>query len=142
MSQGRKVRPLVHELSLVEALCKELLQQGQEQEWPRVTRIALRVGEMRQVVPDVLLFCFDVASKGTILEGAVLDIVPVPLLWMCLECGNVWPGDAANALCPNCGAMRTVLREGMELEIDFVEVEDFEENPEEATKESRSCQDW
>lgn len=136
------MRPPVHELSLVEALCKELLQQGQEQGWATVTRIVLRVGEMRQVVPDVLLFCFDVASKGTILEGAVLDIVPVPLLWTCRECGNVWPGDAACALCPNCGAVRTELREGMELEIDFVEVEDSEERPEEATKECRSCRDW
>lgn len=132
----------MHELSLVEALCGELLQQGREQGWPRVIRIALRIGEMRQVIPDVLRFCFDVASKGTILEGAVLDIVSVPLLWMCLECGNVWSGDATSVLCSKCGAVRTTLREGMELEIDFVEVEDFGESAEKATKECGSCRDW
>ncbi|WP_348525971.1 hydrogenase maturation nickel metallochaperone HypA, partial [Mesorhizobium sp.] len=40
----------------------------------RVRRVTLDVGRLAGVMPDALAFCFDVVSKGTALEGAVLEI--------------------------------------------------------------------
>jgi hydrogenase nickel incorporation protein HypA/HybF len=43
----------------------------------RVTRITLEVGARAGVTADAIAFCFDVVAKGTAVEGAVLDIVPL-----------------------------------------------------------------
>ena len=40
----------------------------------KVVRVALEVGALAAVVPDALRFSFDVATHGTPLEGATLEI--------------------------------------------------------------------
>jgi hydrogenase nickel incorporation protein HypA/HybF len=44
----------------------------------RVNKVWLEIGERSALLPDAVLFCFDVVSKGTALEGAVLEIVALP----------------------------------------------------------------
>ncbi len=43
----------------------------------RVNKVWLEIGEQSALLPDAVLFCFDVVSKGTALEAAVLEIVRV-----------------------------------------------------------------
>jgi hydrogenase nickel incorporation protein HypA/HybF len=43
----------------------------------RVVRITLEIGAHAGVAADAIAFCFDVVAKGTAVEGAVLDIVPL-----------------------------------------------------------------
>jgi hydrogenase nickel incorporation protein HypA/HybF len=43
----------------------------------RVVRITLEVGALAGVEVRAIAFCFDVVAKGTAVEGAVLDIVPL-----------------------------------------------------------------
>ena len=39
----------------------------------RVTLVQLRLGELRQVVPDSLAFYFEHVARGTLCEGAALE---------------------------------------------------------------------
>jgi hydrogenase nickel incorporation protein HypA/HybF len=41
----------------------------------RVTKVTLAVGAQAGVTTDAIAFCFDVVAKGTVVEGAVLEIV-------------------------------------------------------------------
>ena len=39
-----------------------------------VTRVRLAIGKRSAVLPESVRFCFDVCAKGTVLEGALLEI--------------------------------------------------------------------
>lgn len=121
----------MHELSMVESLLEELLKLQEKNEWDRIDTVRLRVGAMRQVIPEIMNFAFDISIKDTPLEGARLFLEEVPLKKKCKACGNVWTeGDEALFLCEKCGSADVELIEGMELEIESLEVEetDAEEN--------------
>jgi hydrogenase nickel incorporation protein HypA/HybF len=112
----------MHELSLVKALVDLLEQQARENRWGRITRVTIKIGSMRQVIPDVMSFSFDIAARETLMEGAELEIIELPVELSCRSCGNGW--ENAPFLCPNCGSSDVEIRQGMEMEIESVEVED------------------
>ncbi len=121
----------MHELSMVESLLEELLKLQEKYGWNRIDAVHLKVGAMRQVIPEIMHFAFDISIKGTALEGAQLFLEEVPLKKKCRECGNIWTeNDASLFLCQNCGSADVDLLEGMELELESLEVEetDAEEN--------------
>lgn len=117
----------MHEMSLVESLLNSLLAMTEKHpEWEKITRVNLRVGAMRQVVPEAMEFCFDIAIKGTPLEGARLVLTDVPVQCHCRSCGHRWSGDDRIFICSSCGSPEVELTSGMELEIDTMEVEEFD----------------
>jgi hydrogenase nickel incorporation protein HypA/HybF len=64
----------MHELSiavsLVDAICDELPRLGDVS----VRAVRIRVGALSGVVPDALMFAFDVAADGSRVAGARLEI--------------------------------------------------------------------
>ena len=60
----------MHELAIAESVVSKVL----ERAGGRVTVVRLRVGCLSGVVPDALMFCFELAAAGTTLEGAALEI--------------------------------------------------------------------
>ncbi|MFP4483082.1 MAG: hydrogenase maturation nickel metallochaperone HypA, partial [Thermovirgaceae bacterium] len=115
----------MHELSMVESLIEELLKLQEQHGWCRINAVYLRVGEMRQVIPEIMHFAFDITIRETALEGSQLFLEEVPLKKKCKACGHVWTeGDEALFLCENCGSADVELLEGMELEIESLEVEE------------------
>lgn len=53
----------------------------------RVGRIVVEIGRLCAVAPDAMRFCFDLATEGTVAEGARLEIVETPGLGRCRACG-------------------------------------------------------
>lgn len=62
----------MHELGLTTELVAICVEHAQGR---RVTRVRLEIGARAAVMPDALRFCFDVVSEGTVVEGALLEIV-------------------------------------------------------------------
>ena len=112
----------MHELSLVRSIIEVLSDHAEKNGWSKVTRVTLKIGKMRQVIPDVMRFSFSVAAEGTIMEGAELEVVELPLSSTCRACGFVWEEEVFS--CPRCGSSDLEIAQGMELDIDSVEVED------------------
>jgi hydrogenase nickel incorporation protein HypA/HybF len=52
----------------------------------RVKRIVLEIGALTAVLPDALLFCFDLATEGTPIAGAALEILQIPAKARCRAC--------------------------------------------------------
>ena len=50
----------------------------------RVLTVKVRIGHLRQVVPDTMTFCWEMVTAGTELQGAELDIehVVATVAWM------------------------------------------------------------
>jgi hydrogenase nickel incorporation protein HypA/HybF len=54
----------------------------------RVVRVIVEIGKLAAVLPDAVRFCFDAASEGTLLEGAMLDILETPGRARCRACAG------------------------------------------------------
>ena len=87
--------------------------------------VTLRVGEMRQVIPDSLAFYWDIVTRDTLAEGARLDQVVIAARMRCGDCAGEWEPELMFR-CPACGGVGEVLA-GDELEVDSIEVEEDKE---------------
>ena len=113
----------MHELSIVEGLIDIVKDTAREHGLSKVTRIKLRIGEMRQVVPDALLFAFEIAGKDTVAEGAEILITNVPTKAHCDGCGIDFGVEEFCFVCTGCGSGQVTVTEGKELYIDSLEGE-------------------
>jgi hydrogenase nickel incorporation protein HypA/HybF len=89
---------------------------------PRVERINVSVGRLAAVVPSSLQFCFQVAVKDTILEGAELRIEEIPVVARCRECSREWTISRPVFTCPRCQSGSVEVLSGRELDIRSIEV--------------------
>jgi hydrogenase nickel incorporation protein HypA/HybF len=91
----------------------------------RVTRIELLIGMMSDILPDWAQNYFDMLSKDTVADGAVLVIERVPVTLMCRQCKKNFEMDMAdwNFKCPTCVSSDVELVTGRELAIKNIEIE-------------------
>jgi hydrogenase nickel incorporation protein HypA/HybF len=87
----------------------------------RVTRIVLEIGRLTAVLPDAVRFCFELASEGTLAEGAELEIVEVPGRARCRGCDGELQLDRPFGRCA-CGGSDLEWLAGEELTIKQMEV--------------------
>jgi hydrogenase nickel incorporation protein HypA/HybF len=101
----------VHELSLCRAIAGIAKQHAQGRP---VRRIGLRVGELRQVVPDTLVYCWSIVSEHHGLAGSVLDVESVPARITCRACTHSRPLTQPLLLCEECGSDDVTVDSGEE----------------------------
>jgi hydrogenase nickel incorporation protein HypA/HybF len=87
----------------------------------RVRRVALEVGKLSGVMTGAIAFCFDVVAKGTVLEGASLDIREVEARARCAVCGMEFDMPTLYAACA-CGSRRLHCLKGEELIVKTMEL--------------------
>jgi hydrogenase nickel incorporation protein HypA/HybF len=90
----------------------------------RVTAVHLRVGALRQVVPESLAFYFDFVARDTPCEGARLEVDAVPAMLRCEACGAGWELVTAAFRCAACGSADVHAEAGEELEVESIEIEE------------------
>jgi hydrogenase nickel incorporation protein HypA/HybF len=113
----------MHELSLVEAVVNTLKGLQSKNKWKRVVHVTLKVGQMRQVEPEVFDFAFHSSVVGTPLEGVELSIIETPVSFSCQACHQTSNSEEYHFICPVCGSPDVDLVSGMELTIESIEVE-------------------
>ena len=110
----------MHELSVSSAVLDTVLKHAAGR---RVTVVSLRIGHLRQVVPDSLAFYFELVSRETLCEGARLEQEVVAARLRCDGCAREWDPDDAWFRCTGCGGPGAVIA-GNELEVESIEVEE------------------
>lgn len=113
----------MHELSLSSAVLATVIKHA---EGRRVTVVNLRIGQLRQVVPDSLEFYFEFVSRGTVCEGARLEQELVPAVLRCEPCQRQWELELPAFRCPFCGGSEVSVRSGQEFQVESIEVEEVE----------------
>jgi hydrogenase nickel incorporation protein HypA/HybF len=94
----------------------------------RVLEVRLRVGALASVVEDSLQFCFGIATEGTPLEGSKLVVQVLPVVMHCEKCDRDVELEGVQSFrCPVCDAPCSDLRQGRELEIESIEIDEVEE---------------
>ena len=122
----------MHELSIVssivETVTETLAALPDTSRGARVLEVRLRVGALASVIPESLEFCWGIASEGTPLEGSKLVVNLLPVVIHCVPCGQDAELEGVQSFrCPRCGEPCSDMRQGRELEIDSIEIEDGEE---------------
>ena len=113
----------MHEVSIVEGLIGIIKETATQNDLEKVTMVSLRIGSMRQVVPDALQFAFEIVGKGTVAEGAEIRIKEIATRGRCRECGKEFPVEDYCFICASCGSGDVEVIEGKELYIDTLEGE-------------------
>jgi hydrogenase nickel incorporation protein HypA/HybF len=89
----------LHELSLCQAIAESVTRHARGRP---VSRVLVRVGHLRQVVPDSLVWSWEVLTAGSDLEGSLLDIEHVPVTIECNRCHATTILEAPILLCGAC----------------------------------------
>jgi hydrogenase nickel incorporation protein HypA/HybF len=113
----------VHELSLSRAIVNTAARHAGAR---RVTVVNLRVGQLRQVIPDTLAFYFGFVARGTVCEGARLELASVPATLRCIACEHDWELEIPEFRCPACGGSQVAIQSGEEFQVESIEVEESE----------------
>jgi hydrogenase nickel incorporation protein HypA/HybF len=121
----------MHELSIVtsivETVTETLAALPDSSRGARVLEVRLRVGALASVIPESLEFCWGIVSEGTPLEGSKLVVNLLPVVVHCGPCGQDAELEGVQSFrCPRCGEPCSDMRQGRELEIDSIEIEDGE----------------
>jgi hydrogenase nickel incorporation protein HypA/HybF len=112
----------MHEISLCESIREIIQEQSAQDGFTRVNRIWLEVGPLSCVEPDALRFGFDVVMRGSVAEGAAIEIMTPPARARCLMCAQTATITQRYDLCPHCGAGPMEMIQGCALRISKLEV--------------------
>jgi len=111
----------VHELSLSSAIVNTVVKHARGR---RVTAVELRVGKLRQVIPNTLEFYFEFVARGTVCEGARLEQEVVDARLRCSGCEHEWEIEIPAFRCPACSSADVEIASGNEFEVEAIEIEE------------------
>ncbi len=109
----------MHELAIATSLVDTLLELAEQQSANRVLAVHLRVGKLRVLSIDQLKFSYEILSKGTALEGSLLEVEETSGNARCTNCSyaeKLETNDLSfhfslpQMTCPQCGT--TLILEG------------------------------
>lgn len=105
----------MHELSVCQALIREVEALAREHEARLVEQIVVRLGPLSGVEAHLLQQAYPLACAGTVAESAELVVEVVPIRVECKSCGAETEAKANRLLCGECGDWRTRLVGGDEM---------------------------
>lgn len=89
----------------------------------KVNKVTVEIGHMAAILPDSVQFCFEACSLDTLVEGAILEIIEIPGLGRCRQCGAEILLEQPFGIC-NCGSTDLEFIQGNELRVKEIETED------------------
>ena len=113
----------MHELSIATAVLNTAVDHAAERP---VSAVGVRVGTLRQVVPDSLRFYFEIVARDTVCERARLELIETQARLRCLDCEHEWTPEWASFRCAACASANVEVMAGEELLVEYIEVEEKE----------------
>ena len=111
----------MHELSICESIADIVTRRAAGR---GVKVINVRVGQLRQVVPDTLVYCWELVSAQTPLAGSRISVESVPARIRCRSCEQVTDVGAVPVFaCGGCGGFDAEVVSGEEFLITSLELE-------------------
>jgi hydrogenase nickel incorporation protein HypA/HybF len=114
----------MHELSIAISMIEVAGEEARRRGATRVNAVHLRLGPLSGVVKEALLFSYDLACEGTLLDGSRLIIEETPVGVFCYTCeAERTLASMQNLFCPVCENPASDIVRGRELEIVALEIE-------------------
>ncbi|WP_323785384.1 hydrogenase maturation nickel metallochaperone HypA [Thalassovita sp.] len=112
----------MHEMSLCEGIREVIEEQARIHAIRAVKRVRLEIGRFSGVEKSALEFAFDAVMRGSVAEGAQLEMLDLPGRAMCYDCMKEVEIDDRLAPCPQCGGGKLMPVAGNEMRIKDLEV--------------------
>jgi len=112
----------MHELSIAQNILDIILENTRGTNANRVTKVIVDVGAVSGVIPDSLLFVWNLTVQGTIAENAVLKINLIQPRAICRQCHSQFKPDASFQ-CPQCNSSDFEIEMGRELKVKSIIIE-------------------
>lgn len=114
----------MHEMSIVDGVLNAAIQTAQASGATRIISVTLRIGDMREVVPEALDFAWEALRENDPLTvDTELITEAVHPRSVCVQCGAEFDHDRFHCRCPKCGSGQTITERGRELDIVSIEIE-------------------
>jgi hydrogenase nickel incorporation protein HypA/HybF len=65
----------MHEFGIIRNIVNILEQEGEKNNFKKITRFTLRLGKLRQCLPDFMHFAFKIIAKNSVAENAEMIIL-------------------------------------------------------------------
>ncbi|WP_123024754.1 hydrogenase maturation nickel metallochaperone HypA [Mycolicibacterium stellerae] len=101
----------MHELSICSSMVGIVKEHAAGRE---VRAVHVRIGEMRQIVPDTLVYCWSLVTEQSDLEGVELHVERIPVKIRCTGCGHEQVLAELAFVCGSCSGSEVDLIEGDE----------------------------
>jgi hydrogenase nickel incorporation protein HypA/HybF len=88
-------------------------------------KVGVRIGEMAAIDPEALRFCFEAMIQETDLASLELAIEVRPRRHRCSACEQDFVVHDYDFSCPQCASLATTCISGDELELAYLEVEEY-----------------
>ena len=120
----------MHEVAIMESMHEQLTSLAREHGASRVRRVAVEIGELSNVVPEMLEQAFLAFREvEPLLAGAEIEIRRVPLRVRCRACGAESAPEGFRIRCGACDGTGVDVIQGEELLLRDVEMEVEDEDP-------------
>jgi hydrogenase nickel incorporation protein HypA/HybF len=110
----------MHEYSLVRAMVDRVEQEARARSATAVSRLAVRIGSMSGVEPELFASAFTLCREG-IVAGADLELRRSEATWACPACGAAIPAGAV-LRCASCDVPARLVS-GDEILLEQIEME-------------------
>lgn len=113
----------MHEMSLCESILGVIEKTAAAQNFHKVNRVRLEIGPLAGVEIEAMRFSFDAVTRGSLAEGAELEIIMPAVTAWCMNCAKPVEVTTRFDACPECGGFEVQVTGGDELRIKDMEVE-------------------
>lgn len=110
-------------MALTEKILKIILHEADAHHAHKIKKIGIVLGDLSGVVSDSMEMYFELISKGTIAEDAVLEFTREKAHLYCGQCQAEYIKEPGDFLCPICGSLGRFTDVGRECIVQNIEVE-------------------
>jgi hydrogenase nickel incorporation protein HypA/HybF len=107
----------MHEMAIAESVLEIVEATARGNAAARVSAVWLELGALSHVEARALLFCFDAVTRGSLAEGATLEILVLPGEAWCMPCGDRVALAKLGDPCPRCGSFQLQVMSGEEMRV-------------------------
>ncbi len=111
----------MHEMSIAWDLVAQLEEIASHNKLVHVDKVCVEAGVLRGIVPEALDMAFTETSRGTVVEGAILNLTVVPAKARCQHCDLRFTPTIDDYRCPSCAIADVELEVGDEITLTSVE---------------------
>jgi hydrogenase nickel incorporation protein HypA/HybF len=115
----------MHELGIASSVLEAVKKEVARHDGARPHKVGLRIGEMAAIDQESLRFCFEAITRETEFESLQLEVEFCPRRHRCGNCTNEFVIQDYNFRCPECASLETQCISGDELELAFLEVDEY-----------------
>lgn len=112
----------MHEMALAEGILQLVEDTARANAAARVRSVLLEIGALSHVEESALRFCLDAVTRGTLADGARIDVLATPGRAWCLPCGASVALARLGDACPTCGSYQLQVTQGEEMKVKEIEV--------------------